>query len=182
MAPDIDVQQVKLCEVLTLHNVCREIYSQNFYTHWNEDGLQLYMNKVFGIERLKEELSAENIQYYMAFLNQAPVAFMKINLLSNLPGFDIKKGLELDKIYISPKFKGMKIGLQLLNLAFDIGRKNKKEVFWLSVIDSNSEAISFYTKAGFKFHSKTKVNYPKFKEELKGMWRMYVELSSQTFV
>jgi diamine N-acetyltransferase len=74
----------------------------------------------------------------------------------------------------------MKIGKRLLDVAFNIAGSAKKEIFWLSVIDTNREAISFYEKAGFKFHSKTKLSYPKFKEELKGMWRMYLELSFKT--
>ena len=101
---------------------------------------------------------------------------MKINLLSNLPGLEMEKGAELEKIYILPEFKRMKIGKRLLDLALDIAANNKKDIFWLSVIDTNQEAISFYEKAGFKFHSKTRLYYPKFKEELKGMWRMYFEL------
>ena len=35
---------------------------------------------------------------------------------------------------------------------------------------------NFYEKIGFKFHSQTQLDYPKFKEELKGMQRMYLEL------
>ncbi len=177
MTPDINIQQMKSCDVLTLHKVCCDIYSQNFYTHWEEGGLQEYMDKVFGMETLAIELSDKAIHYYMVFIEAAPVAFMKINLSSNLPGLDIKSCIELDKIYVLPKFKGMKIGQQLLYLALDIGRTNKKEICWLSVVDTNAEAISFYRKAGFKFHSKTRLDYPKFKEELKGMWRMYVELN-----
>ena len=103
---------------------------------------------------------------------------MKINLFSNLPDLDMEKGIELDKIYILPQLKGMQIGKRLLDVAFDIAKSHKKEIFWLSVIDTNREAISFYEKAGFKFHSKTQLNYPKFKEELKGMWRMYFEVNA----
>jgi ribosomal protein S18 acetylase RimI-like enzyme len=176
MTPDIDIQQMKLSDLATLQKVCCEIYSQNFYNHWDEGGLEQYINKVFGVDTLKIELSDKNIQYYLAFINQEPVAFMKINLFSNLPGLDMNKGIELDKIYILPQFKGTKIGKRLLDVAFDIANNNKKEILWLSVIDTNQEAISFYEKAGFKFHSKTQLDYPKFKEELKGMWRMYFEL------
>ena len=103
---------------------------------------------------------------------------MKLNLFLNLPGLDINKGLELDKIYILPKFKGMKIGKKLLGLAFGIAKNFKRQTLWLAVIDTNIEAISFYEKSGFKFHSKTFLEYPKFKEELKGMWRMYIEVNT----
>src|SRR5450432_729930 len=162
MTPDIEIQKMKLPDLMILHKVCCEIYSQNFYKHWDEGGLEQYLNAVFGPGTLEIELRDKNIQYHMAFIKQEPVAFMKLNLFSNLPGFDMKKGIELDKIYILQQFKGMKIGKRLLDVAFDIANNNRKDIFWLSVIDTNREAISFYEKAGFKFHSKTQLDYPKF--------------------
>ena len=176
MTPGIDIQQVELSDLATLHKFCCEVYSQNFYNHWYEGGLEQYIEKVFGVDTLKMELSGNNVQYYLALIARKPVAFMKLNLFSNLPGFEMEKGIELDKIYILQQFKGMKIGKRLLDVAFDIANNNRKDIFWLSVIDTNREAILFYEKAGFKFHSKTQLDYPKFKEELKGMWRMYYEL------
>jgi len=176
MFPDIQIQQTLLPDLAMLHNICCEAYSQNFHNHWNNDGLQHYINDVFGIQTLKNELANKNIQYFMAFIGSQPVAFMKLNLFSNLPNHDQAKGIELDKIYILPKFKGMKIGRKSLDLAFDIAKDNNKDIFWLSVIDTNQEAISFYEKIGFKFHSKTQIDYPDFKEELRGMWRMYLQI------
>jgi ribosomal protein S18 acetylase RimI-like enzyme len=179
MTPVIAIKQMTLADLDVLHEFCCEVYSQNFFHHWNEDGLAQYIRKVFGINTLKAELPDKNLQYYMAFVNHKPAGFMKINLCSNLPGLDSEKGIELDKIYILPALKGMKVGKHLLDLGFDIAKLDKKEIFWLSVIDTNVEAISFYEKAGFKFHSKTRLEYPKFKEELKGMWRMFYELEDQ---
>ena len=176
MTPDIDIQQMKLPDLAILHLFCCDVYTQNYYNHWKEDGLEQYIKKVFGVDTLKRELSGKNIQYYMAFINHEPAGFMKINLFSNLPALDSQAGIELDKIYILPRFKGKKIGKRLLDVAFNTAKHHKKEIFWLSVIDTNEEAISFYEKAGFKFHSKTRLDYPKFKDELKGMWRMYFEL------
>ena len=177
MVPNIVIQQMEPGDLATLHKICCEAYSQNFYNHWDDGGLENYMNKVFGIDTLKTELTDNNIQYYVAFINDEPVAFMKINLSSNLPELDKDKGMELDKVYILPQFKGMKIGRKLLDIAFDIAKTNKREICWLSVIDTNKEAITFYEKIGFQYHSKTQLAYPKFKEELRGMWRMYLEFA-----
>ena len=124
----IDIRQMESSDIRTLPKICCEAYSQNFYHHWEEGGLENYINKVFGIDILKNELAYEKIQYYVAFINNEPVAFLKLNLFSNLPGLDINKGVELDKIYILPKFKGMKIGKKLLELAFDIAKHFKREI------------------------------------------------------
>jgi diamine N-acetyltransferase len=176
MTPEIIIRQMKQGDLEMLHNLCRDVYSKNFYQHWDDDGLELYLDDVFAMDRMKIELSGKEIQYYTAFANQEPVGFMKINLYSDLPGTGIKKGMELDKIYVLPEVKRTKIGKKLLGVALDIAAGNQKEILWLSVIDTNIEAISFYEKAGFRFHSKTELSYPKFKKELRCMWRMYFVL------
>lgn len=160
-----------------LHAICCDAYNQNFADHWEDGGLQNYLEDAFGIEKLKTELLNNSIRYYVAFIEEQPVAFMKLNLASNLPGLSADDGIELDKIYILPIYKGKGIGKILLDKAFETASINKKNVFWLCVIDTNKEAISFYEKTGFKLHSKTRIDYPKFKDELKGMWRMLFELS-----
>jgi len=47
------------------------------------------------------------------------------------------------------------------------------------VIDKNTSAIEFYKKMGFEICGKTALDIPYFKDELKGMWRMKLELSDQ---
>ena len=142
MAPNIDIQLMQTENLQLLHAICCDAYSQNFAHHWEEGGLENYLGDVFGIEKLRTELSNNGIQYYVAFVEEQPVAFMKLNLASNLPGLATEEGIELDKVYLLPA----------------------------------TEAISFYLKIGFKLHSQLRINYPKFKEELKGMWRMFFEL------
>jgi hypothetical protein len=142
MAPNIDIQLMQPENLQLLHAICCDAYSQNFAHHWEEGGLENYLGDVFGIEKLRTELLNNGIQYYVAFVEEQPVAFMKLNLASNLPGLATEEGIELDKVYLLPA----------------------------------TEAISFYEKIGFKLHSQLRINYPKFKEELKGMWRMFFEL------
>ena len=142
MAPNIDIRLMQPENLGLLHAICCDAYSQNFAHHWEEGGLENYLGDVFGIEKLRTELLNNGIQYYVAFVEEQPVAFMKLNLASNLPGLATEEGIELDKVYLLPA----------------------------------TEAISFYEKIGFKLHSQLRINYPKFKEELKGMWRMFFEL------
>lgn len=139
MIPNIDIQLIQPENLQLLHTICCDAYSQNFAHHWEEGGLENYLDDTFGIEKLRAELLNDSINYYVAFTEEQPVAFMKLNLASNLPGLNADEGIELDKVYILPAFKGKRIG--------------------------------------FKLHSKTRIDYPKFKDELKGMWRMFLELS-----
>jgi ribosomal protein S18 acetylase RimI-like enzyme len=158
------------------YSITRDAYSLNFAHHWEEGGLSTYLDLVFGREVLAVELGNSSIQYYVAFVDDKPAAFMKLNLNSNLPGLAPEMGIELEKLYVLPAFKGVGIGRLFLAQAIRVVKEQEKEVFWLAVLDKNDQGIAFYEKAGFRKHSKMQVHYPKFKEELKGMWRMIMPI------
>ncbi len=176
LSSPVTIRLMQPADLDTLHFICREAYSQNFHHHWNEGGLEDYMDKVFGIDTLAAELSDPQIHYYTAFHHDQPVAFIKLNLHSNLPDAPPEKGMELDKLYILPDRQGLRIGGKLVELAFQVAKALDKEVCWLAVLDTNTPAIAFYEKWGFRFHSTTRIGYPAFREELKGMWRMQAEI------
>jgi len=177
MSGSVDIRLMLPGDLSILHQISRDAYSLNFGHHWQEGGLEEYLEKVYGEKALAADLADPAIRYYVAFIERQPVAFMKLNLLSNLPDADPEKGIELDKLYVLPSCKGSGIGRLLLDWAHRLARQLGKEVFWLGVIDTNTAAIAFYEKAGFRRHSMTRVGYPKFREELKGMWRMEKKLS-----
>jgi diamine N-acetyltransferase len=176
MSLPVTIRLMQPADLDVLHTICREAYSRNFHDHWTGDGLADYLEKVFAPDILEAELAATDIRFYVAFRDQQPLAFMKLDLFSNLPGEPPEKGIELDKLYILPECKGLKIGGTMVELAFQIARDLHKAVCWLAVLDANTPAIAFYEKYGFRFHSTTRIPYPLFREELKGMWRMQVEI------
>jgi ribosomal protein S18 acetylase RimI-like enzyme len=71
------------------------------------------------------------------------------------------------------------MGIGKLVLTEIIERKKERgyKNLFLSVIDSNENAIAFYKNLGFHIHSTTRLNIPYFKEELKGMYIMVKELN-----
>jgi GNAT superfamily N-acetyltransferase len=159
-----------------LHTICCDAYSKNFQHHWEAGALAPYLEQVFGIPALEADLDDPDIHYYVSFAGEEPFAFMKLDCHSNLPGQDPATGIELEKLYILPSFQGKGAGKDLLQLAFRLARENSKETFWLAVIDTNKEAIAFYQRWGFRFHSTARVGFRGFREELRGMWRMSIAL------
>jgi ribosomal protein S18 acetylase RimI-like enzyme len=176
MSHPISIRLMQPEDLDTLYFICREAYSRNFHHHWDEGGLEGYLETVFGRTILAAELADPDIRYYVAFQQEAPVAFIKMNLRSNLPGEPAEEGVELDKLYILPGGQGLKIGGSLIDLVFQAATTMDKRVCWLAVLDTNKPAIAFYERYGFRFHSTTRVGYPGFREELRGMWRMQVEI------
>lgn len=171
----ISVKKATIDDLQLLFKICRESYSENFASHWNEGGLEWYLDKVYGVDGLKSDLVNPEINYFIAFVHEVSVGFLKLQLNSNLPNQLSEAGMEVEKLYFKQQYQGMGIGKKLMNLTKEIGIQLKKEIIWLSVIDTNENAISFYKKMGFKIYDKTALDIPYFKAELKGMWRMVFE-------
>lgn len=165
----MELKQAQIKDIIDLKKICIDAYSKNFYNHWNDGGLEWYLEKEFSLERLNSDMANENITYYFILNELKPVGFIKIK---DHISSSIVNTVELEKIYILPKYKGMGIGkLALKDIMKKTQERGIKELF-LYVIDTNTKAISFYEKLGFKFHSKTTLDLPYFKEELKGMHKM----------
>lgn len=153
-----------------LIKICVDSYSKTYHDHWEEDGLSWYLEREFGSQRITSDLSINSISYYFIEFQGKPIGFIKTNADSSITGF--RNTIELVKFYIVPKFTGKGIGSKIFNLLLNQEEFRNKEHLFLCVIDTNLNAIRLYTQLGFVFHSKTKLDLPYFKEELKGMHRM----------
>lgn len=168
----IAIKRATVDDLSYLQHHCIESYSQNFAGHWEEDGLRLYLDACFAEDQLKKDLLNPDIHYFLAEAENGVAGFMKIIENSLLPGTPYTKAVELEKIYIYPAFKGAGIGPQLMNRLFETPRQAGAEIIWLKVIEQNTAAQQFYCKLGFEYYKKTRLDAPKFKEELRDMWVM----------
>ncbi|MCE2996843.1 MAG: GNAT family N-acetyltransferase [Cyclobacteriaceae bacterium] len=169
------LKKAQLNDLPTLQKVCIEAYSLNFHHHWNPGGLDWYLKREFGDECLTDDLTNATIEYYFILENEIPVGFVKLH---DVPYHEHNQHdvIELEKIYIYPTKKGNGIGGRALADVIALSKGRGKKVLFLGVIDTNHPAIAFYKNLGFQFHSKTRLDIPFFKEELKGMNRMRLML------
>lgn len=172
----ISIRQMTANDVEHLKEVCIQTYSLNFSHHWEEGGLGGYVEDVFGHDVLLEELQDEDILYHVAYIGEDPVAFMKLVRSPQVAAVKMPEDIELDKLYVLPDRKGMQIGRKLMDLAFDLAASENRKRCWLVVLESNTPAIAFYERLGFRFHSKLSIHYPLFKEERRPAFRMSLEL------
>lgn len=163
-----------LNDLKDLQYICIEAYSKNFKNHWTKNGLELYLESQFNIPRLISDIKDPNIDYFFISFNNKNVGFLKLKTLTNI--FE-EGNCELEKIYILPKYKGKGFGrFSLISIIKNMRLLDKKSIS-LDVIDTNTNAISFYKSLGFKKTGTTTLDAPFFKEELKGMYLMKLELS-----
>ena len=172
MSDEVTIRRAGPNDLQSLFSICRQAYTENFAHHWNEGGLEWYLDSVYSLKGIQSDLQKIDVAYFIASIKSEDAGFMKLNLRSNLPGLSPAEGMEIEKLYFRPQHQGKSIGKKLINVALETAIAHKKNVLWLGVIDTNEQAIGFYKKMGFAFHSKTTMDIHYFKDELKGMWRM----------
>jgi diamine N-acetyltransferase len=154
-----------------LHEITKLAYSENFANHWEEGGLQGYLDHEYSIDVLQKQLRSNETTYFIASDAEKPIGFMKLNFNSMLPEYINSPLVELEKIYIRKSWHGKGIGSRMIQLAKDQAKMVGKPLF-LDVIETNERAISVYKKEGFVVIGKKRMEFPLFKAELRGMWIM----------
>ena len=161
-------------DVHLLYSVCRESYVESFADHWQKGGLDWYLEKVYGMDALQRDLANPAINYFISYYDGQPAGFMKVKL--NSPLSDTRKDtIEIEKLYFLTKYQRKGLGKLMIERAVRLSEDLGAGALWLSVIDTNSSAISFYENNGFTRFNKTRLEIPYFKDELRGMWRMVRE-------
>lgn len=171
------IQEIPPTKVRELQEISQIAYRTNFGHHWDGNGLELYLEDQFNAARLQRELQDPEIGYYFVLAENKIVGFAKMKWQSSLPDHTADSCCELEKIYMLPAEKGKGLGRYTMQELINEAILKGMTTFFLCVIDTNTAAIAFYQRLGFEFHSKTRLEAPLFKEELKGMHRMYRRLA-----
>lgn len=156
-------------DISSLKQICEEAYTQNFSGHWEASGIEIYLEKEFNEERLNADISDLLTDYFFINVQNLPIGFVKIKYEAPLAGFAPEKVIELLKIYVLPRCKGMGYGRFALQEIIKIAEEKKKEAICLSVLETNYASIKFYEKNSFTFHGTTRLDAPLFKEHLREM-------------
>jgi len=115
--------------------------------------LQDYHQRTFSVSKIRNSLLADNNVFWLAFYDELPVGYAKLKIVSPCPYTEDSQSDEqvsqLQKIYILKDFLAMKIGIKLQDALLGKAKALGSSSIWLSVLDSNDRAISFYKKSGF---------------------------------
>jgi len=162
-------------DIPNLSKLCKEAYSHYFGEHWTSNGLDLYLENQFSHLRLKNDLTQTNLAYYFIMTEDTPTGFLKVQFNVANDWF-AESSCELEKIYILPRYKNQGLGAFAIQHLKQKAQALQQEVLFLHVLDTNQGAIKFYEKLGFQSHGQHRLTVPHFKDELRGMNRLYIKL------
>ncbi|MFK7925164.1 MAG: N-acetyltransferase family protein [Bacteroidia bacterium] len=109
-----------------------------------------YLDHTFEVSKIEMGIAKPQNLFAIAYVNGLPVGYGKLKYNSPSDFVDVFPLCQLQKLYVLQDFLAQKIGYQLQSFLFAQASENGFDNIWLSVLDSNRRAISFYERNGFE--------------------------------
>jgi ribosomal protein S18 acetylase RimI-like enzyme len=154
MNNSIQIIQVFEKDAKVLSDLAKQIYIPHYPYLWDEGGIDWYINEyAYPVEKITKEIKDSNNLHFIAYQNNQPIGYLKLNINTSSKGFDPITTLELERIYIDVNGIQKGVGTELINFVKQIAKEYKKNEIVLKAMDSAEKALQFYKKNGFNIVS-----------------------------
>lgn len=126
-----------------------QTFSETFAENNTEEAMKKYLEESFNTEKIKSELNNPDSHFYIAWEEDNPVGYLKVNTGNAQTELQDDASLEIERIYVKKSHHGKKVGQLLYDQALETAQQLKKSYLWLGVWEENQRALHFYRKNGF---------------------------------
>ena len=145
------IREATISDVESIALLARVTFDESFgHLFRDRQDLLTYFEKTFSVEKIKNSIEKENNLFWIAFVDDLPVAYAKLKLHSSNEFLKKDATAQLQKIYVLRDFLSQKIGLHLQKHMLDKAKECGKKHIWLSVLHTNDRAVNFYLKNDFR--------------------------------
>lgn len=145
----VSIKPATAADVSPLQQISIATFTDTYAVYNTPENMRLFIDTNYNTQQLLNELADPAQQYYLTYLGEELVGYMKLRTTENPPELASKTHMEIERIYVLPTFKGRYIGKYMIEHALTIAREKQYEILWLGVWDQNTSAQAFYTKQGF---------------------------------
>lgn len=147
----IQIRRASINDAPSIALLGRITFTETFSEYFRDQkDLFDYYERTFDVSKIRASLQQENNQYWIALWNELPVGYAKLKIDSPIESIETNNASQLQKIYVMKEFLDQKIGKQLMDELMNSFMKSHRSHLWLSVLKSNTRAIRFYERTGFK--------------------------------
>ena len=133
----------------TLQAVGIETFSETFSESNSKEEMDRYLEKSFNKEKLMNELNNPNSFFFIAWEEDHPIGYLKVNSGIAQTELQDETSLEIERIYVKSSHHGKKVGQLLYDTALHVAKEEQKAYIWLGVWEENLRAVNFYKKNDF---------------------------------
>lgn len=137
-------------DLATVQQIGRETFFETFAAFNTDADMDKYLTENFSEVKMALELDIPESQFFLAWLGDNVVGYMKLNTGHAQTELHDPASLEIERIYVKSAYHGKRIGQLLYEKSLEIARLEQKAYIWLGVWEENVKAIQFYEKNGFK--------------------------------
>jgi ribosomal protein S18 acetylase RimI-like enzyme len=148
--PDISIRLATSKDAEIIADLSRQTFYETFASQNTTSDMEKFMNEQFTREKLIQEVSEPWLVFFLAFMDNEPVGYVKMRdaaVPSELVG---QSCMEIARIYSVQNMIGKGVGKKLMQASHDVAAQRKKQILWLAVWKENQKAIDFYGRWGFK--------------------------------
>ena len=147
--PSIIIHKSGEKDLELLQSIGIQTFEETFAESNSEEAMKKYLEESFSSGKMKSELSNPDSVFYVAWEEDNPVGYLKVNAGKAQTELQEDEGLEIERIYVKKSHHGKKVGQLLYNQALETAHHLKKSYLWLGVWEKNLRALNFYRKNGF---------------------------------
>lgn len=129
-----------------------ETFGDLFTRH--ADQLESYLDATFAPAKIAESLVKPGNRFWVADWDGVPIGYAKLKLDSCHAAIVGQNVAQLQKIYVQRDYLGCRAGKGLQEALLDRAREEHRDSLWLTVLESNRQAIDFYLRHEWKFAAK----------------------------
>jgi ribosomal protein S18 acetylase RimI-like enzyme len=145
----IEIKKANLENLISIQTISKQSFTETFADINTPENMEKYLLENFNTAQITLEINNPESIFYLAFWENEPIGFLKVNLGKAQTESLYKNTLEIQRIYVLKAFHGKKIGQLLLDQAIEIAKQHSVDYIWLGVWEENGKAIHFYNKNGF---------------------------------
>jgi len=145
----MEIRKANTQDIGKLKEIGRLTFFETFSSDNSEENMNEYLKNGFSTEKLNNELSDPNAEFYFCELKGEVIGYLKVNSGQSQTELKDNKAFEIERIYVLKEFHGKKAGQLLYDKALELAKSRRAGYVWLGVWEENPRAIRFYEKNGF---------------------------------
>jgi ribosomal protein S18 acetylase RimI-like enzyme len=147
---DITIRYATEKDAELIADLSRQTFYESFVVYNTKENMDKFMNEQFTKQKLINEVKQPWHIFFLAFINDELVGYVKMRDGSVPIDLLNESCLEIARIYSVQHTIGKGVGKKLMQTCHDIAKQKDKKILWLGVWEKNQRAIDFYAKWGFE--------------------------------
>jgi GNAT superfamily N-acetyltransferase len=145
----ITIRQATIADAALLASLAATTFSDSFAADNSAENMAMYMDKAFGEDIQRSELSDPQCTVFFAEQDGRVVGYTMLHDGPAPASVGDDDALEIARLYSVKRTIGTGVGATLMRRCIEEAAARGKQTLWLGVWGKNARAIAFYERWGF---------------------------------